>query len=167
MCVNSWQSCANNWFDSVDCALTLVLALWKRGIQRRPLKSAFGLSFAARCCVFQNKKTTLGADRCHLEEILTILRPPPPTLCLSLCGPLWGVRFTLGIKMGVIARPSSMEKWNQIDRFNTACWRWLIHPAVDSSVGKWNQLTNQINQTVKQFFFVCFTAKLPYGPLVM
>lgn len=56
----------------------LSLLYGKDGFHAVPSKNALRLSFAPQCCVFQNKEPTLGAGHCHLEEILTILRPPPP-----------------------------------------------------------------------------------------
>ena len=44
-----------------------------------PMKNvgSLGLSFPSQCHISENEKATLRANYCHLEAMLTILRPPP------------------------------------------------------------------------------------------
>ena len=46
-------------------------------IQLSALKESPLPCFPLHCSLFQNKKPTLGANHCCVEEMLTILRPPP------------------------------------------------------------------------------------------
>lgn len=58
--------------------------------------------------VFSNKKPILGANHCHLEEMLKILRPPsPPRLLVTVCRLAKIYRY---YKNGSNCKNLSMEK---------------------------------------------------------